>query len=270
MRYDNNSNDIVKDSLIFLYTDTTTDSTTEYNLAYTTDLSQQKYNLHIGYLGLENFYIYAKLPFAYMSVTEKFSTNEYFNQRVIKNDKSEIYFEGINFDAGYTFSFERININLLGSTFFPFGKWNKPPDIDTSAIFNDCWLNLNQKYELTIGTNLDIKFKPIHFQIGCHYNNRGGGFSDRLLTNFLVGLNSVEDTEIFANLIYKKSLSDYKNEYAISFWKYPYWSNSLNLELGYKMFFTEEFYINVGYNLCLWGENTLATRTVNIAIGYLF
>jgi hypothetical protein len=269
MRYDNNAKEIVEDSLVFLYTDTTTDSTTEYNLKYTTDLSQQKYNLHIGYIGLENFYIYAKIPFTYTSVIEKFSYDDNY-ARLIRNDKSETYFEGINFDAGYSFSLKKININLLTGLFIPFGKWEMPIDLDTSLPVNDRWLNLNRKYELNFGTMFDIKLNPIHFQIGCIYNNRGRDFTDRILTNFLIGLNSVENTEISANLKYNTSLTNYKNEYAISFWEYPHWSKTLDLELGYKMFFTDEFYIDVGYNLCLTGKNTLATRTVNIVLGYLF
>ena len=269
-RYNHIGTEIPADTLVFYHTDTTTDSTSEYRYQYTTDLSQQKYNLHIGYIGLENFYIYAKLPFVYTNVKEIFSQNENMPQRRIKNDESDNYLEGINFDAGYILPFEKIDIHLIGGAFFPFGKWHKPIDLDTSAPINDKWLNLNRKTELNIGTIADIKLKPIHFQIGCRYNYRAGNFNDRILINFLVGLNSVDNTEMSANLKYNTPLSNYKEEYAISFWAYPFWSNTLDLELRYKMFFTDKFYIDVGYDLPLYGKNTLAIKTVNISIGYLF
>ena len=271
MRYDNNTNEIVEDSLLYIYTDTTTEATNEYNLSYTTDLSQQEYNLHIGYIGLENFYVYAKIPLTYTSVIEKFTYNELSSQRLIKNDKSELYVEGINFDAGYTFQLGKtINIDLLGGLFIPFGDWKAPLYIDSSALFNNKWLNLNRKYELNLGTALDLNIKPIKLQIGCIYNHRGNDYADNIMTSCLVGLNSVENTEIYAKFKLNTPLSDYKDEYSISFWEYPYWQQEFSLELGYKMFFTSEFYVDVGYNLSLWGKNTLAKRTVNISIGYLF
>jgi hypothetical protein len=270
MRFDNNTMEIVKDTLIYNHIDTTTDSTKEYKLPYTTDLNQQKYNLHIGYIGLENFYIYAKLPIVYTSVIEKFSYDDNMPLRLIKNEKFDVYVENVNFAVGYIFPFEKIDISVVGRLAIPFGKWNKPADLDTSAPINNKWLNLNRTIETNIGTIFDINLTPIHFQIGGVYNYRNGDFTDRFLTNFLVGLNSVENTEISASLEYNTSLSDYKNEYMVSFWEYPKWSKTLNLELGYKMFFTDEFYINVGYNICLWAKNALATRNVNINIGYSF
>lgn len=271
MRLDKNKTEILEDTL--LYTDISIEDepdTTEYILPYTTDFSQQKYNIHIGYIGLENFYIYAKFPIVYTNVIEKFSKNDNMPQRIIKNEKSDTYLEGVNLDVGYNFAFEKTDINFLTELFFPVGKWNEPPDLDTSQLINNKWLDLNRQYNLNIGTLINIKLHPIYFNIGCAYNHRGGDFTDRLLTKFLVGLNSIENTELFATLKYNMSLGDYKEEYAVSFWKYPYWAKTLELELGFKMFFTDDFYINVGYDILVMGKNTLATRVVNINIGYLF
>jgi len=271
MRLDKDETKILNDTL--LYTDISSEDepdTTEYILPYTTDFGQQKYNIHIGYIGLENFYVYAKFPFVHTNVIEKFSKNENMTQRRIKNNKSDTYLEGVNLDAGYNFAFEKTDISLISELFIPFGEWNIPADLDTSQPTNNKWLDLNRKYEFNVGTQIDIKLQTIHFNIGCAYNHRGGNFTDRLLTKFLVGLNNIEDTELFAMLKYNMSLGDYKEEYAISFWKYPYWSKTLEFELGFKMFFTDEFYINVGYDVLLLGKNTLATRIININFGYLF
>jgi len=269
-RFDNNSNEIIADTLIFESHDTTTDTTTEYKLRYITDFEQQKYNLHIGYIGLENFYVYATLPFVNTKVTEKFAYDTNMVRRMIRNKKSDTYFEGINFDMGYTFHFEKININLMSELFVPFGNWNAPLNLDTSALTDNKWINLNRKFELNLGTTFDIKLNNLYFQIGGLYNYRGGNFSDRIFANFLVALSNIKNTEIFANLKYKTSLTDYKEEYAVSFWEYPIWSKTLAVEVGFKMFFTDAFYINVGYDICFWAKNSLAKRSVNINAGYLF
>ena len=272
MRFDKNETEILEDTLFYTdisIIDDKTD-TTDYILPYTTDFSQQKYNIHIGYLGLENFYLYAKFPLVYTNVIEKFTKNDNMPQRLTKNEKSHIYFEGINLDAGYNFAFDKADISFISGLFLPFDKWNVPLYLDTSQTINNKWLDLKRKYELYLGALIDIKLQSIHFNIGCSYNHRGGDFTDRLLTNFLVGLNSIENTELFAMLKYNMSLGDYKEGYAISFWQYPYWSKTLELELGFKMFFTDDFYINVGYDILIMGKNTLATRIVNINIGYLF
>jgi hypothetical protein len=279
MRYDNNGKGIVDDTGIFV------DSLgEEHKYQYTTDFSQQKYNLQIGYLGVKNLYCYAKLPLAYTSISEKlkYEADTDFSRRYERNKGSKLYSEGVQFDAGYTFNLDflmsaipnpnlnpndfSLNVTFLGSVFLPFHAYSS-----ASKSIDDFYgkkVELERPFEASAGIKMDCVAGKFRMQVGM-IEQISKVFADRTHINFLFGLSNVENTELYANLKYVKSSGDYRDEYRVDFWRQTLWENYLDLDLGFTMFFTDEFYSNVGYTIRLWGENTLSRKTVSINLGYI-
>jgi hypothetical protein len=263
MRYNNNKDEIVDDTLYF------TDSNDAlHKYPYTTDFIQQKYSISVGYLGLKNFYLYAKLPIVYSSVIEKFKYDTNLTARYERNNESKFWLEGLNLDAGYTIVFENLNIHLLGELFIPFTTYNNLTDTTDEPTYNK-HLELERVFEGTVGTKIDYLLEPIRLEIGAKYNFRQNDFSDRLLFNFLIGLSSVEDTEFFANFNYVSSIGSYSAQYAANFWRETLWEKYFSVDVGFMMFVSDEFYFDVGYNIKLLGENSISTKTLKINLGYI-
>jgi hypothetical protein len=269
MRYDKDGNDIVADSVIGNYIDSL-GVAQEYEYNYTTDFSQQKYNLQFGFLGVKNLFLYAKFPLVHTSIIEKLKleNDPELTERFIRNEKTETFWEGMQLYANYCFDLNFMNVTVLGGMFIPFEKYNsKSKSIDD---FDGRIVELGRVFETSVGARFDFHYESIRLQLGGLYNQRCEDFSDRLLLNFLVGLSSVENTELFANFIYVNSLVDYQESYQINFWRQPLWENYFDMDLGFSMFFTDEFYVNLGYSIRIWGENTLSLKTVKINLGYTF
>jgi hypothetical protein len=276
MRYDSRSNEILKDTLpIFI------DSLgIEHKYPYTTDLSQKRINLHIGYLDIKNLYCYIKFPFIYTVIEENLEYDSTLTIRYPINNDSKFYCpEGSQVDVGYSFNFDFFNITFLGSVFFPFYKYNSNRNSininsDSTDNYIDKYINtkkieLERAFETSIGTKFDFNFKPVRMQLGGMFNQRSEDFTNRLHLNFLVGLTSIEETELFANFRYVTSLGDYAEKYKIDFWHQTLWENYFDVDLGFAIFFTDEFYANLGYTIRLYGENTLSHKTLNINLGYI-
>ena len=264
MRYDKNGNSILTDTVIYIDTNEKT-----FYYPYTTDFAQQKYNFIVGYLGVRNLYCYVNFPLIHSSVSERFKLDSTLTVRTQRNKGTKFYFEGSQIDAGYTFDFDFLNITVLGSVFFPFYKYSSTVDT-TDDYFDNKNIQLGRVFETSTGTKFDFNFENSRLQLGGIYNQRSEDFSDRLMFNLLFGLSSVENTELFANLKYIRSISDFKEKYQIDFWRQALWENYFDMNLGFTIFFTDEFYANLGYVIRLWGENTLSQKTVNINLGYVF
>ena len=272
MRYDRNSNNIITDTL--RYRDSL-DAVHTYQ--YTSDFNQQKYNLRVGYLGVENLYCYATLPLAYTTAEEKFTYDSTLTARFQRNKHSKFYAEGLQFDAGYRFNFDflkNINVTVLGGIFLPFYKYDAISDnaiIDSSDFFkiDNKKIEFGRAFETLIGAKFDFNFAPVRMQLGGIYNQRSEDFADKLHLNFLIGFSNIADTELFANFRYAASMGDYKEKYAVNFWRQALWENYFDVDLGFTIFFTEEFYTNLGYTIRLWGENTLSLKTIGINLGYI-
>lgn len=269
MRYTHNADEILEDSLAYIYQDTATLEYDTLRLGYTTDFTSQHYNLHFGFVGLENFYAYAKFPIVHTSIVEKFKYDTTIISRYERNNKSKTYLEGLHLDAGYTFRTNFMNASLVGGLFVPFYKYHDWT-AETDSILNGRSIELGKTLQAKIGTIFDVNLKPLHLQLGGIYNHRAGDFTDQLHFSFLLGLSSVESTDFYAELKYKHSLGDYKDSYQVGFWREPLWSKSADVGVGFKMFFTDKFYIDAGYFIRVWAQNATALRNVNINLGYLF
>lgn len=263
MRYDENAEDILEDTLYF-----TDSSNKSHKYQYTTDVNQQKYSLNIGYLGLKNFYAYIKIPIVYSAIEEKFKYDSSFSTRYKRNEDSKLYLEGTQINAGYCFDFDFLKLNLVGEIFFPFYKYQTMTDT-TSEYINNKKIELGRTLETSFGTRLNFNLKPVNFELGGLYNIRNDNFTDRLKLNLLIGLNNIENTELFVNFEYLTSLDSFKDDYRVSFWRETLWEKCFNAHLGFKMFFTDEFYADIGYAIKLWGKNTIASRSVKINLGYI-
>jgi hypothetical protein len=264
MRYDKDANEVLEDTLH--YTDT---AAVLHKYRYTTDLNQQKYYLQLGYIGIENFYLYAKFPFAYASIIEKFNYDSSITVRYTKDEDSKFYVEGSQINAGYRFNFDFFNINLLGELFFPFYKYDGNADNSNIDSIGTKTIKLGRTFETSIGTKFDFNLKPIKLELAGLYNSRAEGFSDRFLFNFFVGLASIEDTELYANFVYSTPIGDYQEKFNIDFWRQTLWEKYFDTNIGFKVFFNDDFYANISYTVRMWGENTLAFRTVNVNLGYI-
>jgi hypothetical protein len=273
-RYDNAEREILDDTLYYSSVDTTADTTIEQAYPYTTNMNMQKYNLHIGFLGLPNFYVYAKLPFVYTNVFEEFKYDSTLSNRYDRNDKSKYYLEGLQFDAGYKIPLmfgndNLMNINVLGNVFIPFYTYETNIDTTDEPI-NNKNIQLGRCLEANLGASLDFNIKPMHFQLGAAYNMMGNdAFADRFKANLLIGLASIENTEISINAKYMKSLRDYQSSDAATFWRQVTWQDYVSVDVGFKMFFTDELYVDANYDIIVWGKNTLGKRTINLNVGYI-
>jgi len=265
MRYDKDGNNILRDTAYY-FIDSLEETQDYYE--YLTDFSQQKYNLHIGYLGVKNLYCYAKLPLAFTSVLERVTVE---NQRYDRNKDSKPYFEGVQFDAGYSFNLDFVNLDFLnvtfgGSVFFPFHAYSASELIDE---FHSKKIEYGRTLETSFVMKMDWVLKTTRLQIGVIEQFRKD-FADRTQLNFLIGTSNIENTELYANLKYVKSNGDYQEKYRVDFWRPTLWENYLDMDLGFTIFFTDEIYSNVGYTIRLWGENTFSRNLVNINLGYIF
>ena len=266
-RYNKNGTEILKDNWIHIWEDSSTIDT--FQLSYTTNFNAQSYNLSFGYNGIKNCWIYASIPFIYYKVVEKFNYDTSELSRFEKNNNSKFIIDGLNLDAGYTFNFDNFNFNFFGGIFIPLYKYENWIDT-TKELFHNKNIQFGKVFNSKIGTSLDLNLKPIHLCLGGFYRLYNEYVSDNIIVNFLIGLSSVENTDFFIKLNYCHPLKNYDNVYEVTFWREILWNKYLDFIIGFKMLFSDEFYLDAGYDLRVWGNNTIARRSVNIKLGYLF
>jgi hypothetical protein len=276
--YDFDSEMRIDDTLRIIYKDTNNqDSAKKYQ--YTTSFSKQIYTLKVGYLGLKNFEIYAKIPFAYYNILEKMQYDENLRRQELSSD-SKFKVEGFELNGNYVFDFNKVRVGLLGDLFIPFYKYENPTENfsttinfdDTLALLNllEKEISLGRDFEATFGTKFDFIFEPVKLSLSGFYNFRGGDFSDRLLLDFFIGLSNIPNTELYANVRYVNSLGKYEEKFKVNSWSSVLWEKSIEINPGFKIFLTEQLYANIGYSLVVWGKNALGLSIVKANLGYVF
>ncbi|MDR0926738.1 MAG: hypothetical protein LBO69_03095 [Ignavibacteria bacterium] len=263
MRYDKDGTEILDDTLLF-----TDSSEVEHKYPYTTDLSQYIFNLNVGYIGIKNLSIYANMPIIHTNILEKFRYDTAVSQRYERNNVSKTYIDGVHLNAAYRFDFNYVDVNLLGGLFLPFYNYDKNTD-SLDLPINNKSIELGKAFETKIGAIIDVNIKPVRLSLGAVFNQRSEDFTNRMLYNFRAGLNSVANTEIYANLTYCSPIGDYEEKYKATYWRQVLWERYLNIDIGFSMYFSESIYANVAYAVKLLGENSIATRQFSINLGYI-
>lgn len=258
-------------------TRTDTDENDTIKRGFTTILKQQKYSLKAGYVH-NNLNLFVGLPFVSYNIEEKTTRdNDNTPREVIRNTSSPFYAEGLDFFVNYNILNNNfLKIGILGNLFVPFYPYEKTNVSDDSlnVIYAPNFVQskkIEQKrtFETIFGTEFAFNLKPVTLEIRGVYNYRNWNehFSDRLIFDLFVGLESVADAQLFANFKYITSLGDMDERYC-DYWTTTLWERAFDLDIGFKMFFTEELYIQAGYSIRLWGENTLAQNVLKFNLGY--
>ena len=273
-----NGDEFITDTIVRIDTvriDTTNKNDT-IKRAFTTNFSQQRYSLKTGYV-YNGLNLFLSLPFVNFNIEEKTMRDTAYTVREVIRNSSSFYAEGIDFLVNYAvFNYNFLTVGILGNVFVPFNSYKKTNVSDDSLniIYAPNYVQQkeiehNRSLETNFGTVFDLNFKQVTVEIGGIYNYRNWNenFANRLIFNLLFGLETVADARLFVNFTYTTSLGDVNERYC-SFWKTTLWEKFFDTDVGFKIFFTEEFYIQGGYSIRLWGENTLAKNILKFNLGY--
>lgn len=242
---------------------------------YTTDLKQNTYSINFKLYNPYDFYflksINLEFPFTYTSLEEKFMYDSLtYSVRYTRNKDSRFDLEGMYVGLNFfDIELNPINFKVFSRYYLPFYKYKEQSDSTDDLIYNK-QIELGRSNEFLIGGSIFSNFETVSLGLTGIYEMRSADFADRILTNFHFGFSSVKNTEIYLDASYVWSLGDYKDEYRVSLWRTNLYEKYSNIGLGFKIFFTENFYANVGYRIKVWGENSIAKNTVLLKAGYIF
>lgn len=250
--YDNESDQIVK--LNYEYEDETLRQ-------YTFDYHSYSFGLKAEYSILDEVAVFAKLPFIYHTLDERWASDY---DDVLRQDK-----------AGY--SHTRLDYFGLGARFkiFSFGlySWSnielKIPSGFHNGVLNDTDNNFwsDGALEFTPSLFLGYDFSKSWIEAGASYNFRDEELTDRILVRAEAGVKTVESSALYLTFDYASNIDMYDEELEFNIYKIPVQDEFMSFGGGIYILFDDVLETELSYKVDLKGKNSWSKGIVNLSVG---
>lgn len=216
----------------------------------------------VSYKATEYLKLSASLPFTMSFMEEKYTYDTAY-ARTIRNDYSHYIFDYLALGIDYKLLKGTFEIDMLGGLKVPFGTQDGQGNTDSVFLCDNA-------FEYFAGTKLTYNSQKSRLHAGLVFNGRSEDFSSRFIFNGGLDFLTVKDTELKVKFVYLLPIDDINSTPEFNTLRRPLNEELFQTGVGFKIYFENDMFAEVGYNINLHGKDTWGLGMFNANLGIRF
>ncbi|HRP02520.1 MAG TPA: hypothetical protein PLE30_07730 [Candidatus Kapabacteria bacterium] len=238
----------------------------KYDRIYTFELEQLTLMLSAQQKIFDNLMLQMNLPISHYSLNEKYGTfyDSTSKTTLPKQDKANyslFVFDYLETNAIYSIFQGQFDASLSLAFRLPFGG-----EYGVARNQGEFWSN--NSIELQPNMNFAMNFEKFNVALSLGYNHRTEDLKDEFISELQIGLYSIPDTYISANLKWATPIISFDNALPFSIRNEPNMENYLQADVLCGVLLSEDIGINFSYTIKLLGRNSWNYYGYNVGLFY--
>lgn len=238
----------------------------QYNRLYTIEFEQITFDFNVKQKITNNLSLQVNVPISKYTLNERYSefydsTNAATLPKQDKANLSLLMVDYINTQGIYQILEGVYELNILCTLNMPLGNQD-----GVARNRSDFWSDY--AIEILPEINFGLNFEKFHLDASMGYVVRSEDLKDLLLTKLNIGLYSIPDTYISANIEWANSLVSFDNALPFISRKEPNMENYLQSEFLFGILLNENISADFSYRIKLLGKNSWNYFGYKIGLSY--